>query len=580
MVVVPYFAKAPPPPPSTQPSSSSSSSSPEASTSTSTPSEPCWASPWDFDAHRDVITRLYIHEAKSLNQVAAIMAQDYNFRATDRMYKRRFAEWNLRKNKKYTRTKPKSSQARALVSHPRQRAAAAHQGPDLSSSPIPSFLLAPESIRLPETVFKLTGVLVAGNSENYIMRGHLLAGMHLLVLTMRSATRAFELGDFPLAFKVMQRFFDQLMAISAASHGRISYFIIAFLVMLRVPEDIAVRVLEFICHLVAIRLPSSHPIVLIWRTILKADRQVVWDNAFSFIDAYFDRLQAANEGSQFQPMLKNLAAIMCDPEMYYGHKRKSLTSPSSSPSPPLAASGPGISSSSSSSNAGSVTAGTVEEERTVLVACKRCLGPEWQALHDRLATAHAHLAVGEAGEALALADEVSAVCETRRGEFHYDVLQDRSLALRFRAATRPGSGSSLAECRRAAARYTQHTLELAGIMEGVVSPEMTETLESVIQPSSSPPSTDKATTDTPHFDTGDGGGGDAGQSTTTETQIHLADATMRPSPQRMMTRVSKNDPYVLSGLINIVQKLSVDGMEAFTTALRLQLEACEREKGR
>lgn len=82
MVVVPYFAKAPPPPPSTQPSSSSSSSSPEASTSTSTPSEPCWASPWDFDAHRDVITRLYIHEAKSLNQVAAIMAQDYNFRAT------------------------------------------------------------------------------------------------------------------------------------------------------------------------------------------------------------------------------------------------------------------------------------------------------------------------------------------------------------------------------------------------------------------------------------------------------------------------------------------------------------------
>lgn len=194
------------------------------------------------------------------------------------MYKRRFAEWNLRKNKKYTRTKPKSSQARALVSHPRQRAAAAHQGPDLSSSPIPSFLLAPESIRLPETVFKLTGVLVAGNSENYIMRGHLLAGMHLLVLTMRSATRAFELGDFPLAFKVMQRFFDQLMAISAASHGRISYFIIAFLVMLRVPEDIAVRVLEFICHLVAIRLPSSHPIVLIWRTILKADRQVVWDN--------------------------------------------------------------------------------------------------------------------------------------------------------------------------------------------------------------------------------------------------------------------------------------------------------------
>ena len=41
-----------------------------------------WATSWEFEAHRDVITRLYINEAKSLHQVVDIMTRDYGFRAT------------------------------------------------------------------------------------------------------------------------------------------------------------------------------------------------------------------------------------------------------------------------------------------------------------------------------------------------------------------------------------------------------------------------------------------------------------------------------------------------------------------
>ncbi|KAK6857478.1 hypothetical protein PG995_006305 [Apiospora arundinis] len=65
------------------------------------------------------------------------------------MYKRRFSDWNMRKNKKYTKSKP-GSKARAKVPpHLLQRAVSRTQ-----RSPSPSYLLAPECIRLPETVLQ------------------------------------------------------------------------------------------------------------------------------------------------------------------------------------------------------------------------------------------------------------------------------------------------------------------------------------------------------------------------------------------------------------------------------------------
>ncbi|KAK8067788.1 hypothetical protein PG996_006900 [Apiospora saccharicola] len=59
-------------------SQSSSSTSPSLASSP----EVCWATSEAFEAHRAIITRLYIDEAKSLNRVSADMARDYDFRAT------------------------------------------------------------------------------------------------------------------------------------------------------------------------------------------------------------------------------------------------------------------------------------------------------------------------------------------------------------------------------------------------------------------------------------------------------------------------------------------------------------------
>ncbi|KAK8073958.1 hypothetical protein PG994_004857 [Apiospora phragmitis] len=328
------------------------------------------------------------------------MTRDYDFRATlsltidlltaavttdrDRMYKRRFADWNLRENKKYVRSKP-GSQARAKVPYLLQRAG----DPPALRPPNPSFLLAPEYIRLPETVLQYSRLLVlTGLSEKYLLHRHVLAALYL---------------------QLMSNFFDDKVHTYKLSKGNISFLVVAFLIMLRLPEDLASCVLEFISRLVAIKLPSLHPIVRAWRTILEADRQCVWDNAFVFINNYFEVLQSAHGKSD--PMLKKPAAIMCDPEMYFDHKRK----------------GPGV-------------VGTVEDERTVLPAVKRYLGEECEFLHHRLVVAHAHLVAADPVLARDIAAEVSAVCDAHHGTWHYDIINGRSLALQLRAAMHPSGG--------------------------------------------------------------------------------------------------------------------------------------------
>ncbi|KAI1844468.1 hypothetical protein JX266_009355 [Neoarthrinium moseri] len=51
----------------------------------------------DWDAHRDMITELYLAKNLTLNEVMQIMGREHNFRATTRMYKSRLKRWNVSK---------------------------------------------------------------------------------------------------------------------------------------------------------------------------------------------------------------------------------------------------------------------------------------------------------------------------------------------------------------------------------------------------------------------------------------------------------------------------------------------------
>src|SRR5271154_3767537 len=54
----------------------------------------------DWERHRETITRLYIDHCHPLKEVVSIMTKQHNFIATERMYKTRIAQWNLKKNLK------------------------------------------------------------------------------------------------------------------------------------------------------------------------------------------------------------------------------------------------------------------------------------------------------------------------------------------------------------------------------------------------------------------------------------------------------------------------------------------------
>ncbi|KAI0483433.1 Clr5 domain-containing protein [Xylaria cf. heliscus] len=62
-----------------------------------------WAQPEDWAKHRTTITDLYVKRRKKMKAVIRIMAEEYGFHATQRMYKTRFKKWGLTKN---IRSKP------------------------------------------------------------------------------------------------------------------------------------------------------------------------------------------------------------------------------------------------------------------------------------------------------------------------------------------------------------------------------------------------------------------------------------------------------------------------------------------
>ncbi|KAE8451744.1 hypothetical protein EG329_003201 [Mollisiaceae sp. DMI_Dod_QoI] len=54
----------------------------------------------DWEAYRTIFTHLYLTENRSLKEVMSIMEDQYKFRATPRMFKRKVTDWNLNKNYK------------------------------------------------------------------------------------------------------------------------------------------------------------------------------------------------------------------------------------------------------------------------------------------------------------------------------------------------------------------------------------------------------------------------------------------------------------------------------------------------
>ncbi|KAF9876227.1 hypothetical protein CkaCkLH20_06170 [Colletotrichum karsti] len=85
--------------------------------------------------HRDVITRLYIHESRTLEDVRDIMQKQYNFKASTRSYRQQFDKWHLSKyncKKRNSRRQVQHANGYGQQQHQHQQLQHTGTSPDLN----------------------------------------------------------------------------------------------------------------------------------------------------------------------------------------------------------------------------------------------------------------------------------------------------------------------------------------------------------------------------------------------------------------------------------------------------------------
>ncbi|RFU26915.1 hypothetical protein B7463_g9422, partial [Scytalidium lignicola] len=96
------------------------------------PNDPPTAADWN--AYRQVFTQLYVAEGRTLRDTMQIMEQTYKFKATPRMFKKRAADWGLRKyHPRKTSANTDDPPMNRSVSGPFQNSVALRRSPNLIS---------------------------------------------------------------------------------------------------------------------------------------------------------------------------------------------------------------------------------------------------------------------------------------------------------------------------------------------------------------------------------------------------------------------------------------------------------------
>ncbi|ETS82838.1 hypothetical protein PFICI_04714 [Pestalotiopsis fici W106-1] len=193
-----------------------------------------WATPADWEAHREHITRLY--QDRTLKETMEVMLRDYGFSGTTRMYKSRIKAWDLRKNRGFGRVKESleqlvaCSQGDAVIDVKRYKELAVYirrlpleqQGalvrlfnqirPDIT--PRRSLAGADDLYRTEGCLYHLQNHIV-GLFDNHLFDGETAPVNHITSLYTEwyhatiVAQGALRFGRTVEAFKVIQPYFDQ-----------------------------------------------------------------------------------------------------------------------------------------------------------------------------------------------------------------------------------------------------------------------------------------------------------------------------------------------------------------------------------
>ncbi|KAK1447160.1 hypothetical protein CMEL01_08999 [Colletotrichum melonis] len=263
-----------------------------------------------WDCHRSIITKLYQDDRKPLKQVKLMMERDYNFHATERMYKTRLRSWGVEKKLKesealhiaqlkgereamgkktefYIRNQRVHWErvARYLERRPdlrhKLRASAktpANAGLDIicrTPSPsleLPAFIGGPPEVGLPEEMLRIfKGYFEGGLEGGWAIEEDMIHGFddefgQLRVIEMRTdldnAITLLGMNKLEAAFRALNNSLDSL-GHAIKEQDPLLFYILSYRAM-QLGPTISVPVVAFIHKMHETILGPQHPLALVW----------------------------------------------------------------------------------------------------------------------------------------------------------------------------------------------------------------------------------------------------------------------------------------------------------------------------
>ncbi|KAK6077017.1 hypothetical protein SCUP515_05200 [Seiridium cupressi] len=272
------------------------------------------AQPDDWERHKQSIAHLYLEENKPLKEVAAIMLEKHNFKATPKMYKYRFQVWGFRKNLSASeirlleaksiagkkselpvvngrklgskRLKSRVNRANTQSSQP------AHANNNRAVlMPIPKVISAPDSFRLAENVFHavLSYSKMQSNSWDFTIYdegGN--ATSTWMTLTHLAVYRISERENLAANFKILNKTCEDFRSVMQRQEPLLvwaTYYTILHL--LNIGSDLAASFVKLAAGFSSVYFGKSHPFTVLWPNLLRMSASDVRQLSMPLMDAQF-----------------------------------------------------------------------------------------------------------------------------------------------------------------------------------------------------------------------------------------------------------------------------------------------------
>ncbi|KAI0183862.1 Clr5 domain-containing protein [Xylaria flabelliformis] len=255
--------------------------------------------PWaeaeeDWDAHREIITELYVNQRWRMKDVMRTMAEDYGFHATRRMYKTRFSKWGVAKNIKaipkdapeYVVSASGSSETNRQSKQPIaptmtvQRIAnhgSVHAPRHLWTRPAIQNIRSPDCYRFAEGTLYFTQVYIS--SIGFPSLGSSIADKRLItmaasaewlnyVMTAKTLLAFGHVRGAVLLIDVCCHQYRSLL--TSGDPSLVAFTVLAILKVLKYWSSLAVAFLKFICKMSGIVLGTAHPFSMLFHKFREA----------------------------------------------------------------------------------------------------------------------------------------------------------------------------------------------------------------------------------------------------------------------------------------------------------------------